>query len=167
MPKLDLNRHENLAAVPGFALGAIEMGRGRLLAVIKDLTPEQLSKVPEGYGNSIATLVLHVAATEVSFACRLSGEPMTEELKADYPPHLMGTPLPAPAPTTTAQELTAKLDRSLGMLKKALAGLSEAEMNREIGMGPDRTATVPWMLGILLGHQMQHYGHIQMIARFV
>ncbi|HWI62306.1 MAG TPA: DinB family protein [Symbiobacteriaceae bacterium] len=167
MPTIDISRHADLAAVPAFMLGSLEFGRNRLLAAMKDLTPEQLAKVPAGYGNSIATLALHIAATEVSFAHRIMGKPMTAELEAEYPKHLAGTPLPAPAPETTAAELTARLEKSRGILAEALAALSEADLAREIPMGPDRSATVGWMLAILLGHQSQHYGHIQMIAKLV
>lgn len=165
MPTLDLNRHENLMPVAAFMLGQIDFGRNRLIASFKELTPEQLATTPAGFGNSIATLVLHIATTEVGFAHALLGKPVPEALAAEFPKHMPATPLPAMAAGATAQDLTAKLEKSRAILAEALSTLTLADLTREIPLGPDRSATVQWLIGILPGHQSQHYGHIQMIAK--
>lgn len=165
MPTLDLNRHENLMPVAAFLLGQIEFGRARLTAAIKDLSPEQLATAPAGFSNAISTLVLHLATTEVGFSHALMGKPVSAELAAEFPRHLPNTPLPAAAPGTTAQDLIAKLEKSHGMLKEALGTLTLADLTREVPLGPDRKATVQWMLCILGSHQSQHMGHMQMMLK--
>lgn len=165
MPTLDLTREENLFPAFSLMLGGLDFGRSRLIAAFKDLSPEQLATTPAGFGNSIATLVLHIATSEVAFAHRIMGKPMPAELEADFPRHMPGTPLPAPAAGVTAADLQARLAKSRGFVAEMLRTLTEDDLAREIPFGPERSATVRWMIALLPNHQSQHYGHIQMIAK--
>lgn len=163
MPTMDLPRFDGLDPAVAPYLSILDLGRGKLNNTIKDLTPEQLEKRPEGFKNTVVTLAVHIAATEVSFAYRIMGQAMPEELLAEFPPH-RGGPLPE-IKGESAQAIIAKLEKSRAILQEAVAGLSAADLNREIALGPERAATVAWLLGLLPGHLNLHLGHIQMITQ--
>lgn len=163
MATFDLVRFEGFDPAVAPYLSMLEFGRGRLLNNIKAMSPEQLAQKPEGFKNSIATLVVHLAATEVSFAHRIMGQPVPEELLAEFPPHKEAL-LPE-ITGETVDGLKAKLDKSWAILLGAVEGLKAADLNREIQMGPERSATVAWLLNLLPVHLMLHTGHIQMIGQ--
>jgi len=166
MPTMDLNRHEGLHPVAAFVLSTLELGRGNLLRQIQELTPDQLAAKPEGFKNSIATLLVHIAATEVNFCHRIIGKPVPEELKVEFLLDQPHSPLPAPV-GATVENLTARLEKSLNFLRETLQGLTEIDLTRVIPFGPDRGGTVQWMLALLAGHQAQHVGHIQLLRGHV
>lgn len=165
MATFDLARFDGFDPAVAPYISMLEFGRTRLLNGIKELTSEQLAQKPEGFKNSIATLVVHVAATEVSFAYRIMGQTVPEELLAEFPPH-KETLLPE-ITGETVDGLKAKLEKSWAILLGAVEGLKAADMTREIQMGPERTATVAWLLNLLPVHLMLHTGHIQMIRQHI
>lgn len=163
MPVLDVIRFEGLDPAVAPYLSTLDLSRARLVANIKDLTPEQLEQKPEGFKNGVATLVVHIAATEVSFAHRIMGRQVPEELAAEFPPHRGGS-LPE-ITGETLQVLLAKLEKSRSILQEAVVGLTAADLTREIPLGPERAGTVAWLLALLPIHLMLHTGHIQMIVQ--
>lgn len=58
----------------------LRRGHGRTLESIAGLGPEQLAQVPPGLANSIATLVVHVAAVELRMAHRMAGSDRNREV---------------------------------------------------------------------------------------
>ena len=164
MAKMDTQQYEGMMPAAALVMGGLDFGRERLTAAIKDLTPEQLLKKPAGFKNNIATLVLHIGSNEVGFSHRIMGRTVSDELKAEYLVHVPGQPLSSPE-TADAADLIAKLDQSRGFVLQALQGLTEADLGKEFQLGPERSATIRWMLAIHQNHQMQHYGHIQMIIQ--
>jgi len=165
MPTMDVSVSADLAPFAAQALGAVEFGKARLLAALEGQSPEQLAAVPAGFSNSIASLVVHIAGTEVTMAHGILGRPLPDDLKAEYLRDRPQNPIPQPAGETVAT-LTAKREKALGILRQALAGLTAEDVAREVPLGPNRSATVRWMLTALPNHQMQHFGQIQMIKKF-
>jgi uncharacterized damage-inducible protein DinB len=78
MATMDIKQYESMIPVAGHSMGMLDFFRDRLVAAIKDLTPEQLVKTPAGFKNNIATLILHVGNTEISFSHRLMGKPVSD-----------------------------------------------------------------------------------------
>lgn len=142
-----------------------EIGRRQLKNIIKELTPEQLTQVPAGLANSIATLVVHVAATEFSFAAAFKGEPLSDAIKHEYLLDLPHSPLPAPT-GETAESLTAKLDKAEAYMLEALKGLTPEDLTREVPMF-GRQVPITRPLALLAHHQSDHVGHIIMIKKLI
>ena len=142
-----------------------EFGRWHLKNVLKDLTPEQLAKVPAGLTNSIATLVVHIAATELSIASQIKGEPLSDELRREYLLDQPHSPLPAPA-GETVESLYAKLDKAGAYLTQVLKSLTEADLKREVSFfrGP---APITKPLSLLPHHQAEPVGQIIMIKKLI
>ena len=63
-----------------YDLRRLENARNRTLEAVQGLTQAQLDTPPEGGGNTIGTLLYHVAATEVDW---LYAEILTEDFPAD------------------------------------------------------------------------------------
>lgn len=152
----------------GFAAGiaaVLDFGFGRVKDLVKDLTPEQLETVPAGFGNSIATLIIHTYGLEGRLGYSLVGKEVPEEVKAEL---LLNLPRAQTLPAVTgetAESLLAKMEKARGLLLEALGQLTEADLNREMPMGPGRTVSVKFMLALLPQHQGQHFGHMQMIKK--
>lgn len=170
MPKLDASLPTGVDPRVAVWCVGLDSGQTRMLALLKELGPDQLAKVPAGLSNSIATLLVHVAATEVRMAYRVMGRQVPADVPADLQAEYLidqpQNPLPQPR-GETAESLTAKAEKARRILKEALAGLGEADLERELHLGPDRSATVRWALSLLPTHQTQHFGHMQMIRKMV
>ena len=143
----------------------LDRGQTRVFDLIKELSPEQLARVPQGLSNSIATLVIHVAAVEARMAHRLWGRPVPADLQAEFLLDQPQNPLPQPR-GETAESLRAKAENARGMLREAMSGLGEGDLDREVPFGPG-TATARFALSILPVHQSQHYGQMQMVRKLV
>lgn len=166
MPAMDVSVPADLAPFAAQALAAVELGKARLLAALEGLTPEQLATAPAGFSNSIAALLVHLSGTEVGMAHALLGRSLPDDLRAEYLRDRPQNPIPQPVGETLAT-LTAKREKALAILRQAVAGLRPEDAGREVQLFGDRTATVRWVLTILGNHQMQHFGQIQMIKKFL
>lgn len=138
---------------------------------IRGLTPQQLEFVPAGLANSAATLVLHMAATEVTIGELLSGRRAPEDLRKAvlldrYTPAPGGRPIAAADPGESADALTEKLDRARAFLTEVLEGLTAADLERTLTIG-DRPTSVPFFLKLLPFHMASHCGQIMIIKRFL
>lgn len=159
-------------AVPGgldpYVTGVVstmELGRRNLLRTLEGLTPAQLTATAPGFANSIASLVLHVAGYELVCTHRIAGGAVPDALKAEY---LLdrGQTVPV-AEGETAESLTAKLERSRAYLLERLAKVTQADLDREFAMGPERSATVRWALALLSYHQSEHLGQMILLKKLV
>jgi uncharacterized damage-inducible protein DinB len=152
----------------GFAAGiaaALDYGYARVKELVKDLTPQQLEAVPSGFTNSIATLLVHVYGFEGQVGFGLRGQQVPDEVKAEL---LLNLPRTQSLPTVTgetAQSLLARMEKAHGFLLNGLAEITEADLDRELPMGPGRTIAVRRLLALLPQHQGQHYGHMQMLLK--
>lgn len=144
---------------------SLDFGFRWIQALVEELTPEQLARVPAGFRNSIATLIVHTAGSEIYYAHRLTGTEIPDELKLEY---LLDKPLsPLPAATgETAQSLIAKMVKAREVLLKAIARVSEADLLREANFGPDQQG-VRWVLSLLPNHQAMHLGQVLLIKQHV
>lgn len=165
MPTLDVTRFEGFDPVVAAYLSALDMGRARLTAALQKMTTEQLTAKAAGFKNTVATLVVHIAATEVTFAYRILGQAVPEALLAEFPPHK--EELLPEITGETVESLVAKLDKSRGLLLESVKGLTAADLRREIAIGKERTATIEWLLALLPTHQALHHGHIGMIRQHI
>lgn len=157
------------AGLDGFVAGiasSLEFGRDPLKRVLQELTPEQLVAVPSGLTNSIATLVVHICAVELSIAHRLQNESVSDTLKAEYLLNLPQSPLPA-VTGETVESLFAKMDQSRAALAAAMSRLTAADLDREFHYSSERSATFRFLLALLPHHQGLHLGHIQYIKKLI
>lgn len=155
------------AGLDPFVAGAVlplEFGYLRVQKLIEGLTPEQLAATAPGFANSIASLVVHVAGYEITCAHRITGTAVPEAFK---PVYLMDRPAVAVAEGETVESLTTKMAEARAYLLKTLAGVKAADLDREFAMGPERTGTVRWVLGLLSYHQNEHLGQIILLKKLV
>lgn len=163
MATLDVPRFEGFDPVIAAYLAPLDFGLARLIATLQKLTTEQLTAKPAGFKNTIATLAVHIATTEINFAYRIQGKPVPEELLAEYPPHKEEF-LPE-ITGETVESLVAKLQKGRGIFLEVLKGLTAADLTREMPAGPERTVSVAWMLALAPYHIALHTGHIGMIRQ--
>lgn len=165
MMKLDATVPANLQGFVAGVAADLEFGHQRLKAMLEGLTPEQLEKTPTGLANSIATLVVHIAGTEISFGYRLRGEKVPDELVRTY---MLGPHENLNVATgETVESLREKLTQGRTILLETLAQQNNANLDDELPLGGDRTATRRWFLSLLPYHQATHIGQIQMIKKLI
>lgn len=162
--RIDLKVPVGLHPFVEATVGSLEVGRERVKKEIASLTPEQLAKVPEGFSNSIATLVMHIAGTEANFAYRIGhDQEAPQEVQALYLLDRPQKPLPAPE-GATVESLNAALDQARALLVETIAKLGETELAGSYqAFGRDMSRK--WLLALLPQHISQHFGQIQMVKR--
>lgn len=149
----------------------LAFGLRALKNAIRDLTPEQLAYVPPGFANSIATLVLHVAATEVVVCEQITGKQAPADLKKAvlldrYTP-APGGPIAFADPGETVESLTEKLERARAELTAVLEQLTEADLERGFPISAGgRPQPLTFFLHLLPFHLASHYGQVMIIRRF-
>lgn len=164
--KLDVVVPSGLDPYVSGILTPLEFGRKRLVSLIEGLTPEQLAATAPGFANSIATLAVHIAGYEFVCAHRIAGTPVPDELKAAFLLDKPMNPLPV-AEGETAESLVKRLEQSHAYLLEHLGKVTEADLDREFPMGPERTGTVRWVLGLISYHQNEHLGQIILLKKLV
>lgn len=164
--KLDVAVPSGLDPYVSGILTPLDFGRKRLQSLIEGLTPEQLAATAPGFANSIATLAVHIAGYEFVCAHRIAGTPVPDELKVAFLLDRPMNPLPV-AEGETAESLVKRLEQSHSYLLEHLATVTGADLDRECAMGPERTATVRWVLGLLSYHQNEHLGQIILLKKLV
>lgn len=160
---MDMNTYPDLHPAASLSLGALEFGRARLWHAVKDVTDDQLSVKPHNFPNDIATLILHIGASEVSLCHLIMGKDVPDHLVQMFLIDKRTNVLPRPEGETIAS-LKEKLATSLDVVREAYKGLTDADFDREVSLGKTN-ATVRWIVGLLPMHQLLHEGHIQSIIK--
>lgn len=150
----------------GRALWQLEAARGRLLEALNSLddNQEQLEWEPYDGGNSVGTLLYHIAAIEVDWL-------YTEVLEKDFSPEVVDLfPYPVRDENgrlfpVTAVSLHTHLHRLAATRQQLLATyaqMSLADFRRARQM-PRYHVTPEWVLFHLTQHETEHRGQIQEI----
>jgi uncharacterized damage-inducible protein DinB len=162
MPLMDLPVVPNMNPAVAQTWCALEFAGQRLPKFIEDLTEEQLFQVPAGFRNSIATLLCHLAGTELSFAHTFTGRRMSDEQKAEY---FLGRNdgLLIEPKGETKESLLAKLDIGRAALKEALLQVEDLEKTFP-GPGGNE-ATTRWFLTVIAIHPSLHLGQMQLVKQ--
>ncbi len=151
----------------GRLLWMLDDTRQRTLAVLEGITNDALNWTPAHGGNSMATLLYHLAAIEADW---LYAEVLEQ---TDFPPRIVAL-FPAdvrdehgyltPAQSTEL-DLDLFLDRLAAvrrLLLAAFAGMTRADFRRAREL-PDYAVTPEWVLHHLMQHEAEHRGQIGML----
>ncbi len=157
----------NIAPMPavdpaiGRALWQLEGARGRLKEALTKLDPDWLDWEPYPGGNSVGTLLYHIAAIEIDWL-------FCEVLEQEFPPEVEAL-LPYPVrdkdgrlfPVTAVSLPThlQRLDTARQLLLDVYAELSLAEFRRARQL-PQYHVTPEWVLFHLTQHETEHRGQI-------
>ncbi len=160
-------RIEPLPAVDseiGRALWLLEGARRRLKRSLAELDPAWLDWEPYPGGNSVGTLLYHIAAIEIDW---LYCEVLEEEFPADVQallPHPVrdkdGRLFPVTA--VSLPDHLQRLDSARKLLLDTFAGLTLADFRRA-RLLPQYHVTPEWVLYHLTQHETEHRGQIQEI----
>ena len=151
----------------GRTLWHLEAARGRLKWTLADLDETLLDWEPYSGGNSIGTLLYHIAAIELDWL-------YCEVLEEDFPPAVeVLLPYPVrnkqgqlfPVTAVSLPDHVQRLDTARQLLLKTYAQLTLADFRcaRQL---PQYHVTPEWVLFHLTQHETEHRGQIQEIAAF-
>lgn len=143
-------------------LGGLEDARGRTKAALADLDPATLDWPPPAGGNSIGTLLYHIALIEADW--------LSVEVREDptYPPDLLalfphdvrnaGGRLTVVTGLNLAAHL-ARLDAVRAQTLATLRALSLADFRRPRALS-EYDVTPEWIIHYLMQHEAEHRGEI-------
>lgn len=153
----------------GVYLAKMEDVRGLTLKYVEGMSPEQLAWSPNDTCESIATLLLHIAAAERSWIGEdIMERPMNEWWKIAFPirfdiPQISGKKL---------SYFTDILANTRQETKDALQTLTDDDLSREIApLDPseqdnaEKRFSIEWILYHLIEHEAHHKGQIAVMKR--
>lgn len=142
--------------------GLIENAFRRLTRLVQGMSQEELEYLGPGDNrNSTATLLNHMALTDLHYLHMIMGRPVPPELDAEFGPYQTAD---GTLPAVTGVELSVLLERYQRVIEMARSYLSsqddaEAERTVRIPWWPQE-ATVRYVLWHMAGHSMLHQGQI-------
>lgn len=148
----------------GRALWQLEGARGRLKEALAGLDEAMLDWEPYPGGNSVGTLLYHMAAIELDWL-------YFEVLEQEFPPDVQALlPYPVrdesgrlfPVTAVSLPNHLQRLDTARQLLLDVYAELSLAEFRRARHL-PQYHVTPEWVLFHLTQHETEHRGQIQEI----
>jgi uncharacterized damage-inducible protein DinB len=163
-------RRYSLAPVPtishpeaAYAVAAIDELRERLYDIIRDLPPEAMDFRPEGAGNTIAMLTVHMAWAEATWIARATGQPIPADLGKALLPGKQGPSGDLPAYSNTSADLIALCQEV--RQKVTLPGMSQVRDLEAHLAGDPRQMTVRGVLWHLIWHWTYHSGQTGLLRR--
>ena len=128
---------------------------GKLLAVVRELTPEQFRQPVAGSYGSIRNTLVHVLSAEWGWLDRCGGLPRGERLKPeDYP---------------TADVLAETWERVETGMRAFFAALRDADLARDVefgfGSAPKQSLPVSDLLQHAVIHAVHHRGQVALLLR--
>lgn len=165
-----------IAPAPGFDpriglyFAMLEDVRERTKRYVEGLSQRQLEWYPNPKVESTGTLLVHIAAVELSWIQEdIMRQPMGEEWKAGFP---IRFDIPQIA-DESLEYYIGLLDSTRAVTRDVLAGLTDADLPRAVVSlddeeNPDaRQYTIEWILYHLVEHEAHHKGQIAVMKRLL
>ena len=146
-----------------YAVAAIGELRERLCDIIADLPQEALDFLPEGAGNTIAMLTIHMAWGEASWVARATGQEIPADLQKALLPGKQGPTGDLPPYSSSASNLVDLCSRV--RQETTLPGLSQAQDLDALLAKDPRQMTVRGVLWHLIWHWTYHSGQVGLLRR--
>lgn len=145
------------------AYGLVEDGFRRLRNLVKGMSAEELEYLGAGGNrNSTATLLLHLALTDLEYLHCIRGEPIPADLAARFGPYHTGEGHLPPVTGRSVEELLAQYAEVIELGRAYMADLTDADSERPVKVEWwSQPATVRFVLWHMAGHSMFHQGQIQ------
>ena len=154
----------------GLYLAQLEDVRERTKRYVDGLTQAQLEWHPNPKVESIGTMLIHVAAVELSWIQEdIRREPMGEEWR-------IGFPIRFGIPQISGESLAyfiGLLDSTRAVTRDVLAGVTDADLSRALVPLDDEDTpdapqfTIEWILYHLIEHEAHHKGQIAVMKRLL
>jgi len=127
----------------------------KLFPVVARLTPEQFTQFIDGTHGSIRNTLVHMMSAEWGWIDRCGGPPRGPALK--------------PEDFATPQAVIETWREVEGYARTFLAGLSDADLNRDVDFaippGEKRTLTLGQLLQHAANHGVHHRGQVSLLLR--
>jgi uncharacterized damage-inducible protein DinB len=143
-------------------MGQIENAFKRLTNAVKEISQAELEYLgPAGNKNAIATILGHLALTDIVYLHAIMGVPEPPELQQEFGPYFEpdGT-LPKVAGKTAA-ELLERYQGVIDRIRDYLKTQTDSDAERVVKVAWwSQPATVRYVLWHIAGHSMLHQGQI-------
>ena len=143
--------------------GLVEDAFRRLTGLVRGMRQAELEYPgPAGNVNSTATLLAHLARTDLDYLYCIIGAPVPAELEAEYGPFLAADNNLPPVTGKTAAELLANYRRLLDRVRDYLRTQTEADALRPVQVPWwQERAALRYVLWHMAGHSLFHQGQIR------
>ncbi|HLN64829.1 MAG TPA: DinB family protein [Symbiobacteriaceae bacterium] len=144
------------------SMGQVETAFRRLTGLVQSLPPEALDyRGPDGAQNSAATLVTHLARTDLEYLYQIMGAAIPPDLLQAYGPYEdEAGRLPHISGQSVAQ-LLAHYSNVITMIRTYIQGLADADAARAVAVPWwPQPATVRYVLWHMALHSIHHQSQI-------
>lgn len=148
--------------------GLIENAYTRLTRLVHDMSLEEADYVgPAGNGNSTATLIHHLAVTDLEYLHCIKGEAIPEEFMAAYGPDRTKDGRLSVVTGQSVDQLLTSYRHVIDMVHDYLQTRTEADATAPVTVPwwPE-PASVRYVLWHMAGHSMFHQGQIQRLREW-
>lgn len=158
----------NLPASLAVPFSLVEHAFRRLRRLVEDMDQDELEySGPAGAPNSTASLLRHLAVVDLAYLHLIKGEPLPEDLQAEYGPYRDETGRIPVVRGLGAEELLRQYERVIEMAREYLQTLTDADAERPVHVPWwPQPATVRYVLWHMAGHSMFHQGQIQRLKEW-
>lgn len=155
---------------PGLAVpfGLVEHAFRRLRNLVQDMDQDELEySGPAGAPNSTASLLRHLAFVDLGYLHCIKGEPIPEDLEAEYGPYHDETGRIPAVRGRSVEDLLQPYQRVIDMVRDYLRTQTDADAERPVRVPwwPE-PATVRYVLWHMAGHSMFHQGQIRRLREW-
>jgi uncharacterized damage-inducible protein DinB len=168
-PRPGRPRKYDFAPAPGFehrdvglAIAALDELLERLEDLISDLPDEALHFAPLDESNTIAMLVLHMAAGEAFWLARVTGEPLPEDVKQLLAGGMQDQSGNLPASKPDRERITRACREVRSLTKERLAKIADPDRTIE---ADGRSISVRGVLMHQIWHWTYHTGQVGLLRR--
>lgn len=168
-PRSGRPRRYEFVPAPGFAnpqaalaVGALDELTERLLDLLRDLPPEALHFKPQGAGNTIFMLTLHMAAAEARWVSRVTGAAVPPELDRALAPGMQDASGQLPSSSGDLAQLMEACRAARQFTRQNLAPITG--LDRPVQSG-SMSITAGGVLLHLLWHWTYHTGQAGLLRR--
>lgn len=164
--RLDVRLDPILPPLVALLWGQIEDARRQLQELVAGMDQPALEyRGPTGDDNSTASLLAHLALSDLSFARHCFGTEIPVDVRARFGPNRDEAGRLPVVTGVPAAELLDRVDTAHGYLRRGMAGLQDTDLDRVLPLFRGNDGTLRWVLWHVADHHMLHQGQIRTLKR--
>jgi uncharacterized damage-inducible protein DinB len=152
---------QEVAPALAVSVAQVEDTFRRLSSLVSGMTPEELAFTGP-VENSTATLVAHLALTDLAYLHEIMGRQMPDALEAEFGPYQTPDGKLPRVTGKSAADLLARYGQVMELARTNLKTLTDAERPVAVPWW-GRPATVRFVLWHMAQHSIHHQAHIQLL----
>ena len=163
--------HPGLSPGIGYYVSGMEEVREQVCKTIRDLSPEDVGRVPFLGANPLGAIVLHIGEAEWWWMqCVVSGHQLTDQDRQSPYWDVLNDPNGFQSKGFTAEFCLEEIQRIRNQTRDLLFSRNDKDLEQIVSFerrGKTTEHSLRWILHHLIDHEAQHKGQILMLRRLM